>query len=46
MSEKKKRTSPKNVLKNNLWMIGFVWKYTPGYVIWIVLEGILWGINN
>lgn len=46
MSEKKNRTSPKNVLKNNLWMMGFVWKYTPGYVIWIVLEGILWGINN
>ena len=46
MSQKKNRTSPKNVLKNNLWMIGFVWKYTPGYVIWIVLEGILWGINN
>lgn len=46
MSEKKNRTAPKNVLKNNLWMMGFVWKYTPGYVIWIVLEGILWGINN
>lgn len=46
MSEKKNRTSPKNVLNNNLWMMGFVWKYTPGYVVWMVLEGIIWGINN
>lgn len=46
MSQKKNRTSPKNVLKNNLWMIGFVWKYTPGYVIWMLLEGVIWGINN
>lgn len=46
MSEKKNRTSPKNVLKNNLWMMGFVWKYTPGYVVWMVLEGIIWGVNN
>lgn len=46
MSEKKNRKSPKNVLKNNLWMMGFVWKYTPGYVIWMILEGIIWGINN
>lgn len=46
MSQKKNRTSPKNVLKNNLWMMGFVWKYTPGYVIWMLLEGVIWGINN
>ena len=46
MSEKKNCISPKNVLKNNLWMMGFVWKYTPGYVIWMILEGIIWGINN
>ena len=46
MSEKKNRTSPKNVLKNNLWMMGFVWKYTPGYVVWMILEGVIWGINN
>ena len=46
MSEKKNRTSPKNVLNNNLWMMGFVWKYTPGYVVWMILEGIIWGVNN
>ena len=46
MSEKKNRKSPKNVLNNNLWMMGFVWKYTPGYVIWMILEGIIWGVNN
>ena len=46
MSQKKNRTSPKNVLRNNLWMMRFVWKYTPGYVIWMLLEGIIWGINN
>ncbi|WP_455617086.1 ABC transporter ATP-binding protein [Eisenbergiella sp.] len=36
----------RNVMKNNFWMLRQIWKYTPGYVVWMVIEGIVWGINH
>lgn len=34
------------VMRNNFWMLRQIWKYTPGYVVWMVIEGIVWGINH
>lgn len=31
------------ILRNNFWMLGRIWQHTPAYVIWMVIEGILWG---
>ena len=36
----------RSVVKNNLWMLRKVWKHTPMYIIWMIAEGVLWGINN
>ncbi len=33
-------------MKNNLWLLGRIWKYVPGYVVWMAAEGIIWGINH
>jgi len=46
MAEKKKKLSHKSVIKYNLWLFRLIWKYTPGYVIGMVTEGVLWGVNN
>ncbi len=45
-SDKKKKLSHRNVLKYSLWMFGKVRKYTPGYLVWMFAEGIIWGINH
>ncbi len=41
-----KQESKATSLSNIFWMFGQVWKYTPGYVIWMVAEGVIWGINH
>ncbi len=46
MAEKKKKLSRRSVVKYNLWLFKKVWKYTPSYIIGMVIEGVLWGINN
>lgn len=46
MAEKKKKLSRTSVIKYNLWLFRLIWKHTPGYVIGMVAEGVLWGINN
>ncbi len=46
MADKNKKLSRRSVIKYNWWLFKLVWKYTPGYVIGMVAEGVLWGINN
>ncbi len=36
----------RSIVKNNLWMLKQVWKHTPMYIIGMIFEGIVWGINN
>jgi len=43
-AQKQKARVP--VMKNNLWMFRLIWKHTPFYVVWMIAEGIIWGINN
>lgn len=38
--------SHENIIKNNFWLLNKVWKYTPGYVIGMAVEGIVWGIHH
>ena len=47
MSDKtKKRQKISSILKNNLFMLGKIAKYTPGYFVWMIIEGVVWGIIN
>ena len=41
-----KKVSRRSVIKNNFWMLGKIFKYTPVYVILMVFEGIVFGINS
>lgn len=45
MSDKKK-LSPRSVIKNNLWMLKKIAKYTPVYIFWMIAEGVIWGIHH
>lgn len=40
----KKRQKISSIFKNNLFMLGKIAKYTPGYFVWMIIEGIVWGI--
>lgn len=44
--KKNPKTSKLPVLKNIAWLFRMIWKYTPGYVIWMLAEGIIWGIHH
>lgn len=35
-----------SIWKNNLWLLKKIWEYTPGFVVWMFVEGIIWGINH
>ncbi len=41
-SNKEKR----NVFQDDFWMLKKIWHYTPGYIIWMIIEGVVWGVNN
>ena len=45
-ADNKKRNSRESIIKNNFWLLNKVWKYTPGYVIGMAAEGIVWGIHH
>ena len=45
MKTDSKKTNVRNI-RNNIWLLKKVWQYTPGYVIWMVMEGVIWGINH
>ena len=38
-----RKKANKGVIRNNFWMLGRIWQHTPAYVIWMVVEGIIWG---
>ncbi len=42
----KVQNTGRRVLVNNFWLLKRIWKYTPGYVIWMVVEGVAWGVNH
>ena len=48
MSDKtqKQRQKFSSILANNLFMIRKIAKYTPGYFVWMIIEGIIWGFIN
>ena len=35
-----------NTLKNMRWMFKVVWRHTPGYIFWMIFEGVVWGFNH
>ena len=41
-----KSAAQRKVMRNNFWLLKRIWQYTPGYIIWMVIEGILWGIYH
>ena len=43
---KQEKTKYSRSLQNNFWLIKRIWQYTPGYVIWMIIQGILWGIHH
>lgn len=45
MNTDSKKVNGRNI-RNNIWLLKKVWQYTPGYVIWMVMEGVIWGINH
>lgn len=44
--KQQKNFSRRGILKNNFWLLKQIWKYTPGYVICMITEGIIWGIHH
>lgn len=43
---KKNRQKFSSILKNNLFILGKVAKFTPDYFVWMVVEGLVWGMIN
>ena len=43
---KEKRQKLSTILKNNLFVLGKVAKFTPDYFVWMVAEGLVWGMIN
>lgn len=48
MSDKNKKPKQKIslVFKNNFFMLKKIAKYTPGYFMWMIIEGVIWGFIN
>ena len=43
---KKNRQKISSILKNNLFILGKVAKFAPDYFVWMVVEGLVWGMIN
>lgn len=43
---KKKRQKLSTIINNNLFVLRKVAKFTPGYFVWMVAEGFVWGMIN
>lgn len=43
---KKTRQKFSSVIKNNCFILGKVAKFTPGYFVWMIIEGVLMGVLN
>ncbi len=46
MEHKNKKLHRRSVMKNNFWLLRRIWKYTPGYMIWMIIEGVVWGVRH
>ena len=46
MKKEKKKLSLKAVFKTNIWLFKKIWEMTPSYVVWMVLEGVIWGFHH
>ncbi len=44
--EKAEKVAQRKVMRNNFWLLKRIWRYTPGYVVWMVVEGIVWGFYH
>ena len=44
--DKDKKLKSGVVLKNNFWMLKKLWKYTPSYVVFTVIQGIERGVGG
>lgn len=42
MKKEKIRTG-NHIWANNLWLIKLIWRYTPSYVFFMVIDGVTWG---
>ncbi len=45
MSESKSLNKA-SALKNNLFILKRIWRYTPNYLIWSLVSGVIWGVNS
>ncbi len=45
-NNEKKKQKICTIFKNNLFMLKKIAKYTPGYLVWMIVEGIVWGFIN
>lgn len=45
-ASKRPRQKPAAILRNNFYMLGRVFRLTPEYIFWMVVEGIIWGGIN
>ena len=43
---KQNKSSRRRVMRNNFWLLKLIWKYTPGYIVWMLFEGIIWGVHH
>ena len=43
-TNKKEKQPLKRILGNNLYMLRFAAKYTPSYIFWMIVEGVIWGM--
>ena len=46
MEQKSKKLHRRGVMKNNFWLLRRIWKYTPGYMVWMIIEGVVWGMRH
>lgn len=43
-NKKNKKPSLRRILSNAMYMLKFAIKFTPSYVFWMVVEGVVWGL--
>ena len=41
--QKREKQRLSSIVKNNLYMLGKVARYTPGYFFWMIVVGVIWG---
>ena len=46
MGNAKDKKVKTKALKNDFWMLGLIWRFTPSYVILCLIDGVFLGINS